>query len=76
MSAVYAFLIAVFVYRDLKLSEVPHALAESAKVTAMLMFIIVNAMLFAFVLTTEQIPQAASAWDHRSWSAAWGFWPS
>jgi C4-dicarboxylate transporter DctM subunit len=73
VSAVYAFLIAVFVYRDLKLSEVPHALAESAKVTAMLMFIIVNAMLFAFVLTTEQIPQAASAWITELGLPAWGF---
>jgi C4-dicarboxylate transporter DctM subunit len=73
VSAVYAFLIAVFVYRDLKLSEVPHALAASAKVTAMLMFIIVNAMLFAFVLTTEQIPQVASAWITELGLPAWGF---
>jgi C4-dicarboxylate transporter DctM subunit len=73
VSAVYAFVVAVFVYRDLKLRDVSHALAESAKVTAMLMFIIGNAMLFAFVLTTEQIPQTASAWITDLGLPAWAF---
>lgn len=57
VSAVYAFLIAVFVYRDIGMKEVPSVLIDSAKISVMLMFIIVNAMLFAHVLTTERIPQ-------------------
>jgi len=57
VAAVYAFIIAVFVYRDLKLVEVPKVLTDSGRVTIMLMFIITNAMLFGHVLTTEQIPQ-------------------
>ena len=73
VSAVYAFLVAVFLYRDLKLRDVPRVLAESAKITAMLMFIIGNAMLFAFVLTTEQVPQAASAWITELGLPPWGF---
>jgi C4-dicarboxylate transporter DctM subunit len=60
VSAVYAFLIAVFVYRDVRLREVPKVVADAAKTTAMLMFIIGNAYLFAFVLTTEQVPQMLS----------------
>ena len=73
VAAVYALVIALFVYKDLKLRDVPSVLADSAKVTAMLMFIIGNAMLFAFVLTTEQIPQAASAWITELGLAPWGF---
>jgi C4-dicarboxylate transporter DctM subunit len=73
VSAVYAFIVAVFVYRDLKLRDVPQVLAESAKTTAMLMFIIGNAMLFAFVLTTQQIPQAASSWITDLGLPSWGF---
>ena len=60
VSAVYAFAIAVFVYKDIKLADVPDVLIESAKVTTLLMFIIANAYLFAFTVTTEQIPQIAS----------------
>ena len=57
VAAVYAFIIAVFVYRDLKLSDIPKVLTDSGRVAIMLMFIITNAMLFGHVLTTEQIPQ-------------------
>ncbi len=57
IAAVYAFIIAVFVYRDMGFFEVPKVLLDSGKVTIMLMFIITNAMLFGHVLTTEQLPQ-------------------
>lgn len=57
VSAVYAFIVAVFIYRDVKLEDSPKILLESAKLSVMLMFIIANAILFAHVLTTEQIPQ-------------------
>ncbi|MFN4010223.1 MAG: TRAP transporter large permease [Pannonibacter sp.] len=91
VAAVYAFFIAVFIYRDMgPLKGVPmrkdgepigtaivrnlwltmanfvpgffHAetrkvLVDAGRTTIMLMFIIVNALLFAHVLTSERIPQ-------------------
>jgi C4-dicarboxylate transporter, DctM subunit len=73
VAAVYAFFIAVFVYRDVKFRQVPKVLIEAAKVTVMLMFIIANALLFAHVLTTERIPQAIAE-QIVSWGMpAWGF---
>jgi C4-dicarboxylate transporter DctM subunit len=62
MSAVYAFFIAVFVYKDLKLSDVPRVLLSSANLSAMLLYIITNAVLFSFLLTYENIPQALAQW--------------
>ena len=71
VAAVYAFAIAVFVYRDIGMRQVPEVLIEAAKVTIMLMFIIANALLFAHVLTTERIPQAIAeqiiAWNMSDW---------
>jgi C4-dicarboxylate transporter DctM subunit len=61
VSAVYAGIVAVFVHRDVRLRDVPKVLEESAQLTTMLMFIVANAYLFAFVLTTEQIPQDVAA---------------
>jgi C4-dicarboxylate transporter DctM subunit len=61
-SAVYAFVIAVWVYKDIKLRDVPRVLLASAAMSAMLLYIITNAVMFAFILTSEQIPQALSAW--------------
>jgi C4-dicarboxylate transporter DctM subunit len=62
MSAVYAFFIAVFVYKDLSLSDVPRVLLSSANLSAMLLYIITNAVLFSFLLTYENIPQALAQW--------------
>ena len=62
MSAVYAFVVAVFVYRDMKLKDVPRVLLASANMSAMILYIITNAVLFSFLMTSEQIPQAMTAW--------------
>ncbi|MFL6651496.1 MAG: TRAP transporter large permease [Sulfurifustaceae bacterium] len=62
MSAVYAFVIAVFVYKDLPLKRVPLVLLDSANLSAMLLYIITNAVLFSFLMTHENIPQAMADW--------------
>jgi len=71
VAAVYAFVIAVFVYRDIGMRNVPDVLLEAGKVTVMLMFIVANALLFAHVLTTERIPQQIAeiivGWGMSGW---------
>ena len=62
MSAVYAFFVAVFVYKDLTLRKVPKVLLDSANMSAMLLYIITNAVMFSFLMTSEQIPQVMAAW--------------
>ncbi|MGE8295372.1 MAG: C4-dicarboxylate TRAP transporter large permease protein DctM [Pseudomonas sp.] len=73
VAAVYAGFVALFVYKDLKIRECPKVLLESGKLTIMLMFIIANAMLFAHVLTTEQIPQTITAWVVELGLQPWQF---
>ncbi len=62
MSAVYAFVIAMFVYKDIKWRDLKRIILESAGMSAMLLYIITNAVMFAFILTSEQIPQNIAAW--------------
>ena len=62
VSAVYAFVIAVFVYKDMRLRDVPKVLLASANMSAMLLYIITNAVLFSFLMANEQIPQAMTSW--------------
>ena len=72
MSAVYAFFVAVFVYRDMPLSRVPKVLLDSANMSAMLLYIITNAVMFSYLMTSENIPQALAAWmldKHLGWIA-------
>jgi C4-dicarboxylate transporter DctM subunit len=62
MAAVYAFFVAVFVYKDMSLKQVPKVLLDSAALSAMLLYIITNAVLFSYLMTSENIPQAMAAW--------------
>jgi len=62
MSAVYAFFVAVFVYGEIGMKDVPRVLLRSANMSAMLLYIITNAVLFSFVLANENIPNALADW--------------
>nr|MBF0681365.1 C4-dicarboxylate TRAP transporter large permease protein DctM [Pseudomonas sp.] len=73
VAAVYSAFIALFVYKDMTIRECPKVVLDSAKLSIMLMFIIANAMLFAHVLTTEQIPQAITAWVLEAGLEPWMF---
>ncbi|MDY0389879.1 TRAP transporter large permease [Desulfobulbus oligotrophicus] len=62
MSAVYAFFVSVFVYKDMTLKEVPKVLLSSANMSAMLLYIITNAVMFSFILANENIPMQLTSW--------------
>jgi C4-dicarboxylate transporter DctM subunit len=62
VAAVYAFFIAIFVYKELKFSDVPAVLLKAASMSAMILYIITNAAVFSWLLTSEQIPQSMAEW--------------
>jgi len=57
VACMWAFFVSMFIYRDIKWSNLFTIFLESAKTSAMIMFIIANAMIFAHFLTIENIPQ-------------------
>ena len=62
VAATYAFVISVFVYKELSLTEVPRVLLRAASMSAMILYIITNAAVFSWLLTSEQIPQSMAEW--------------
>jgi len=58
VAAVWAFFVSMFIYKDIAWKDIYKIFLESAKTSAMIMFIIANAMLFAHFLTLENVPQA------------------
>src|SRR5262245_8288272 len=62
IAAVYAFVIAVFVYKEITLRDVPRVLLRSAAMSAMILYIVTNAAVFSWLLTSEQIPQSMAEW--------------
>ena len=73
VSAVYAFVVAVFVYKELPLKKVPKVLLQAANMSAMLLYIITNAILFSFLLTSENIPQHLAEWIIGQGFTPWMF---
>ena len=73
VSAVYAFVASVWIEKGLKLREVPRVLLSAANTSAMLLYIITNAILFSFLLTSEQIPQNLANFVVSSDLSPWMF---
>jgi C4-dicarboxylate transporter DctM subunit len=57
VAAVYGLIVGLFIYRDLKLNQLPHVINDSAVSAAVIMIIMATVKTFTYVLTREQIPQ-------------------
>lgn len=62
VAAVYAFVIAIFVYKDMQLKDVTKVLVSSANMSAMLLYIITNAALFSFLMSYQHVPEEMAGW--------------
>jgi len=58
----YALVVGVVVYRETKVSELYNVLRKSVISSAVIMFIIANAGLFAFMITRAGVPEAIGVW--------------
>jgi tripartite ATP-independent transporter DctM subunit len=58
----YALLVGLVIHRELKLSDILVVLRKSVISSAVIMFIIANAGLFAFLITRAGIPDAIGQW--------------
>ncbi|WP_144778200.1 TRAP transporter large permease [Marinobacter maritimus] len=62
VACIYGLLIGIFLYKSLGITEIKRAFMSTAATTAVIMFLMVCANAFAFVITTERVPQLFSAW--------------
>ncbi|MGI6142393.1 MAG: TRAP transporter large permease [bacterium] len=61
VAVVYGVLVGFFIYRELKIKDIPNILYKSAVGTAVIMFLIAGANLFGWFLVREMIPQGIAA---------------
>lgn len=61
VAVMYGILVSAFVYRNMGWKAFKGVLASSAASTASIMFLIANAHIFSYLLTSEQIPQKLAA---------------
>lgn len=58
VAVVYGLIVGFFVYRELKITDMPRVLINTAVSTAVVMFIISTAQVFGWIMTAERIPDA------------------
>lgn len=56
VAAVYGLFIGMFIYRELKIKDIPSVVLRAAKSTTVIMFIVGAANLFGWILTYVQVP--------------------
>ncbi|WP_213585063.1 TRAP transporter large permease [Paenibacillus sp. J2TS4] len=61
VAAGYAFLLSVFVFREIKIKDLMNVFGRAALTAAVVMIIMATANLLSWTLTTQQIPQQVSA---------------
>jgi C4-dicarboxylate transporter DctM subunit len=58
IAVVYGFIVSFFIYKELKLKDIPAILSSAAMSSALVMLLIATATAFGVILTREQIPSA------------------
>lgn len=62
VACLYAFIVGIFIYRDLKARDIPKILSDTAITTSAILILVGLANLFAWILASEQIPQMIAKW--------------
>lgn len=71
IAVVYSVLLG-FLYRELKISEIPQMLIDAALSTGVVMFVIAGAQMFGWVVTIERIAHTLSSFVANSQMPTWG----
>jgi C4-dicarboxylate transporter DctM subunit len=73
LGVVYAFLVTFFLYRELKLRDIPEVLLNTAITTGVVMLVLTVANAFGWILAFEGIPAKVAEFFTSGLSAQWQF---
>jgi TRAP-type transport system large permease protein len=61
VAAVYALVVGLFVYREIRLPELPQLMLAAVKTSSVVMFLVATALVSAWLITVADIPQQVGA---------------
>lgn len=65
VAVVYALWVSVFVYREIRIAELPRIFLESGTMTGMVFWLVGGSTLFTWLLAAQQAPQQVAGWITR-----------
>jgi C4-dicarboxylate transporter DctM subunit len=60
VAVVYGFVVSFFIYKELKLEDIPRVLLRTCQLTGIVLLVLGMASVFSFILTFERIPHAVA----------------
>ena len=73
VAVAYALFLGLFVYKEMKFSDLPELFRNAAVSSGAVMLIISAASLFSFLVSLSGIPNAVGAWAQTTFDHAWSF---
>src|SRR5690606_11760176 len=73
ISAIYAILVGMFIYREITWKKLYKLCLDSAIISAQVMVLVASASVFAWVLTTGQVPQLMTTFIVENFTSSWSF---
>ena len=58
VAVVYGFIVSFFIYKELKIEDIPTVLLNTAALSGVVLLVLATASMFSFILTFERIPHA------------------
>ena len=73
VAVAYALVVGLFVYRELRIADLPEIFRSSVVSTGAIMLIIGTAGLLSFLVSLSGLPNAIGAWSQGHFSGPWSF---
>lgn len=73
VAVAYALFLGLFVYKEMKIGDLPDMFRSAAVSSGAVMLIISAASLFSFLISLSGMPNAVGAWAQATFSSAWSF---
>ena len=61
-AVIYSFVVGKFIYKELSWADTWKVVLETVRLNSMLLFIVTNAILFGFLLSSERVPTMVAEW--------------
>ncbi|WP_270933470.1 TRAP transporter large permease [Falsiroseomonas oryzae] len=73
LAVVAGLFIGLFVYREMKLADLPGMMLRTAGISSAVMIIIGTASIFSWLVAVQDVPRLISAWFEANVGSAWAF---
>ena len=73
VAVIYTIIVGAFVYRELKLSDIPKVALKAGAISSAIMFLVGGATIFNWLMAVEGVPKAIAMWFQLNVDTAWLF---